>query len=255
MTNFRGNGRIVTPYKNSKLGQQNFISSARVGMLFTFNQEYGTDIDEQSGTFLDATDESNNGFFDNGSVGGGQGAGGRALIPRVGGTNTGNPRELLVGAGWRSVNVEQQINVTQEGGLGFFDIMETIDHNVASNSLTCDKLALRTYLLSQSGLAPFGKDVLTSPRLNCYIYDPKERQRGYNVGYLKLFGLHIQTNRFSANTGSPVMENVTFRADRIQRVTDIPTAVLQQLVKQFPTLYTNVEQLEQFDLPDISAML
>jgi hypothetical protein len=242
------NGVVTTPYKLSKLAQQSFLASSRVGLIFTFNQSFDTNIDQQD--FSNAADKPYDAAAaDTFSVGAGYGK-----LPNK--FQSGGQRELIVGAGWRSVNVEQQINVTQEGALGHFDLLETIEHNVASNTMTVDRMALRLALLSQLGVAPFGKDVLTSPALNCYIYDPKERQRGFNVGYLKVIGLHLQSNRFSSNVGSVAMENVTFRPNRIVRVQNaLPIGMLKELSTVYPSIYSGIETLENASFTDLGASL
>lgn len=252
MTRFGNQANRPVPYRNSKLGQTNAIPSHRVGLIFTMNTAFDQSIDELAEAVPGFQGAAVGGSGTDATTGFGYTAGDRRRIPRFDGQGPGQPVEIVVGGGWRSVNVEQQINVTQEQALGFFDIFETVSHNVASNTMTADKMALRLLLLSQSGIAPFGKDVITSPRLNCYIYDPKERQRGYNVGYLKLFGLHINTNRFNANVGSAVMENVTFRADRIQAVKQLPEGMREELATLFPSIYGGVESLENYALPGVA---
>ena len=229
-------------YQESKLGTQNFTPSSRVGLLFTASKNTTTEFDQYDPKFLGGTQVAADG-----EVGNGYGKEGRAKIGAAGADDN---VEILVGAGWRSVSVEQQINVTQEGGLGHFDLLETISHSVASNSMSADKMLLRLRALNRIGIAPFGKDVLTSPRLNCYIYDPKERQRGAEFGYLKLYGLHINTNRWNASNGSPVMESVSFRADRIERVKTIPMGLLDRLATMFPHIYSDLEQLQTFQYVD-----
>ncbi len=229
---------ITVPYEESKLGNQHFISSSRVGLLFTASANTTTEFDEYDPQFLNGNTASSTG-----DVGFGYGAGARGRIGRAGSDKN---REILVGAGWRSVNIEQQHNVTQEGGLGHYEILETISHSVASNTMSVDRMALRLRALSRIGIAPFGKDVLTSPRLNCYIYDPKERQRGAEFGYLKVYGLHLQTNRWSTSNGSTVMESVSFRADRFSKVKSIPTGLLARMQQMFPHIYSDLEQLQSF---------
>ena len=222
-------------YRNSKMGQQNFLSSARVGVVFTY--DLGTEnVDTQNPDFLSKGQATGDGNF-SGTTGDADFSGKSilGLAP--------NTTELVIGAGIKSISAEQQINVTQENALGFFDIVETIEHNVASNTFTLDKAALRLYLLSQVGLAPWGKDVLTGPRLNAYVLDTKERQRGENVGFLKVMGLHIQTNRFSSGVGQVAQENITFKADRFKTVKSIPFGILLELKKQFPWVYTGQEMI------------
>ncbi len=229
---------ITVPYEESKLGNQHFVSSSRVGLLFTASANTDVESDLYDPTFLNGNTTSSTG-----DVGLGYGADARSRIGRAGGSKN---KEILVGAGWRSVNTEQQHNLTQEGGLGHYEILETISHSVASNTMSVDKMMLRLKALARIGIAPYGKDVLTSPRLNCYIYDPKERQRGAEFGYLKVYGLHLQTNRLSTSNGSTMMESVSFRADRFQKVKNIPTGLLARLEKMFPQIYTDLEQLSPF---------
>lgn len=228
--------KIVT-YRQSKLGQTNFTPSHRVGVIFTYNVDTSTDYDEQDPNFLGGNFASQ--------------ASQNTVKNPVGTKQKGKASgEILVGAGIRSVNIEQQINVTQEGSLGWFDIAETISHNVSGNTFTIEKMALRLNLLANNGVAPWGKDVITSPRLNAYILDSKERQRGVDIGFVKLMGLHINTNRLTANVGTPMMENVTFRADRILRVKRIPTALLSEMKKQFGSIYSGIETLDEYTIVD-----
>jgi len=237
-----GVGRQKITYKQSKMGQTNLLPSNRIGLLFTYNTDFDVDIDEQDFTFTGTQSAAGD------QVGAGFGASAKGYsYPTIGGSTTGNPNEILVAAGWRSATVEQQINVSQEGALGFFDILDTVEHNVASNTFTVEKVTLRFQLLSRIGLAAFGKDVITSPRTNCYIYDPKEYQRGVNHGFLKLFGLHIQTNRFSAAQGQTTTEGITFRADRIQAVKEVPEGILADLKKFFPQIYSGRETVQEFE--------
>lgn len=234
---------ISVNYQESKMGTQNFTSSSFVGLMFTASKNVSTELDVYNPGFVNGA----KGNLDSGNVGYGYGAEARNKLPATGATDN---VEILVGAGWRSVSVEQQINVTQEGGMGHFDLLETISHSVASNTMSANKMLLRLRALNRIGIAPFGKDVLTSPRLNCYIYDPKQRQRGYDFGYLKLYGLHINTNRWEGSNGSPVMENVSFRADRIEKVATIPTGLLDRLSKMFPAIYNDLEQMSTFQYVD-----
>lgn len=80
--------------------------------------------------------------------------------------------------------------------------------------------------------------------------DTKERQRGIDVGFVKVMGLHINTNRLSSSVGQAMMENVTFRADRITRVKRIPKKLYLELRSQYATLYSGTEQLESYVLDD-----
>lgn len=234
-----GNGKLTITNAQSKLGRQNFLTGSRVGVVFTLDLDDTNVIDETDIQFL-TEDASLAGTT--GAVGGGYSQDARAKISKMLGTN----KEIVVGAGIRSMSVEQRINVEQIGALGYFDIVETVEHSVASNTFTLEKMALRAMLLANIGLAPWGKDVLTSPLLNAYILDTKERQRGVNLGFVKLYGLHIETNRFSSSLGQTAAENVNFRVDRISRVKTLPTGLLAGLKKQFPTIYTGVEQLESY---------
>lgn len=241
-------------YRQSKLGQTNFTPSHRVGVMFTYNLDTATEYDEIDPSFL-AADTGMASVIS--AVTGGTDAVSSAVGPGYGPDNAKKilatakgVQEILVGAGIRSANVEQQINVTQEGSLGWFDIAETISHNVASNTFTMEKMALRLNLLANNGVAPWGKDVITSPRLNAYILDSKERQRGIDVGFVKLMGLHINTNRLASSVGTPMMENVTFRADRVLRVKRIPKALLASLKIQFRSLYSGQETLEEYTISD-----
>lgn len=218
-------------YRNAKAGQQNFLTSSRLGVIFTYDLS-DENADTQNPSFLADGTQAVNGVTSD-------------YWGEKDGTALTAGNEIMIGAGIKSIRVEQQINVTQETALGFFDIVETIEHNVASNQMTLDKAALRLQLMSQVGLAPWGKDVLSSPRLNGYILDVKERERGQNVGFLKLIGLHIQTNSFSGSVGQAAMENVTFRIDRIQPVKNIPFQVLADLRKQFPWIYSGLESMPQ----------
>lgn len=243
-------------YRQSKLGQTNFTPSHRVGVMFTYNLTTDKENDEIDPSFL--ADDGKEGSTSASGVisyllGGvtepvGPGYG-QEKAKQILATATG-VQEILVGAGIRSANVEQQINVTQEGTLGWFDIAETISHNVASNTFSVEKMALRLNLLANNGVAPWGKDVITSPRLNAYILDSKERQRGIDIGFVKLMGLHINTNRLASNVGTPMMENVTFRADRVVRVKRIPKGLLDSLKIQFRSLYSGIESLEEYTIVD-----
>lgn len=248
-------------YRQSKLGQTTFTPSHRVGVMFTYNLDTTSEFDEIDPQFL-ADDATTNGTGLAGVIAQISGGNADKAIRNATGPGYGaenakkilaakkGVQEILVGAGIRSVNAEQQINVTQEGSLGFFDIVETISHNVASNTFTMEKMALRLRLLANSGVAPWGKDVITSPRLNAYIMDVKERQRGIDVGFLKVMGLHINTNRIASNVGTAMMENVTFRADRMVRVKRIPKALYQSLKQQFRTTMSGLEQLDPYVLDD-----
>jgi|GEM_PF-5418124 len=229
--------KITLPYEASKAAQQNLISTSRVGLIFT----YTLGLLEGAQSSTQTTQLAGQGQLSNIDV--------RKLIgtQTVGVTNAAGlvQNELVVGAGWKNVSIEQQINVTQENALGWFDIVETIEHNVASNTMTADKMALRHALLSKIGVAPYGAEVLFSPLLNCYIYDPKEAQRGTNFQYLRLESLHIQSNRIGFNSGSTVMENVTFRPNRIHRVdNDLPEGLMRKLRQLFPGMYEDLEKIQ-----------
>ncbi len=230
---------ITVPYEESKLGNQHFVSSSRVGLLFTASENTTTELDLYDPRFL----ENGGGNASTGATGFGYGAEARSRIGKAGGKKN---REILVGAGWRSANAEQQHNVTQEGALGHYEIIETISHSVASNTLSVDRMMLRLQSLSRVGIAPFGKDNLSSPRLNCYLYDPKERQRGVEFGYFKALGLHLQTNRISTSNGSTTMESVTFRVDRFVPVRNIPAGLIARLREKFPEIYSDLEQMRSF---------
>lgn len=245
--------RQVT-YRQSKLGQTNFTPSHRVGVMFTYNLDTTTEFDEIDPQFLDENGPSLGGLianlegggFNSNPVGVGYGPENAKKIVQA----QKGVQEILVGAGIRSASVEQQINVTQEGSLGWFDIVETISNNVQSNSFQMEKMALRLRLLANCGVAPWGKDVLTSPRLNAYIMDTKERQRGLDIGFVKVMGLHINTNGLRTNVGSPMTESVSFKADRITRVKKIPRKLYLELRSQFRTIYEGIEQLSPYDLDD-----
>lgn len=198
---------------SSRAAQQNVLSGSRIGIVFTY-----PNIPE------DATDASitQTAFSD------------------------GKDTELLVGAGWRSMSLEQSINVTQEGALGFFDIIETVEHSVSSNTLTVDKMTLRHQLLSNLGIAPWGAELLASPVLNAYIYDVREQQSGIDFGFVKLYGLHLASNRINFNFGQTVMENLSFRVTRVRRVQNKPHAMLKIVKKLYPELYDGKEAATSF---------
>lgn len=238
--------RVVT-YTESKLGRVNILSGNRIGLLFTYNSENTADIDDVDLNSLKGSSD----LLSNNIVGNGFTANSKGLTATFNPASSNKQVEILMGAGFRNFNATQQINTTAEGGLGFFDILEHVEHNVASNEFVVEKAAFRLGLLAQKGLAPWGKDVITSPLLNCYIYDVKERQRGINFQYLKCIGLHISTNRFSAQIGSAAMENVTFKVDRFHRGTNIPQSLLKEQMKVYPQLYSGVETLESYVYTDL----
>lgn len=233
---------ISVPYNESKLGNQNFIVSSRVAILLTASANTTVEPDVYDPQFIGAgggtTDE----------VGFGYGADARAKLGTAGGPKN---REVLLGAGWRSIRIQQQHNVTQEGALGHYDLIETLTHSVASNTLDLDRLALRARMASRIGVAGWGKDNLTAPVLNAYIYDPKERQRGVDFGYAKIFGLHLANNGLNLANGSPVTENMSYRVDRIARVKTIPKGLLERLAAKYPHIYKDIEQLETFQYVDV----
>jgi hypothetical protein len=221
--------RITLPTASSKLAQQNLVSTSRVGLVFTYTLGLDTN----------GTDPGADAPADNA----GQTTAGRLLRQSVNVNLNGmTARELVVGAGWKSVRVEQSINVTQENALGWYDIVETIEHNVASNTMTASKMMLRWAMLSNIGLAPYGIETLTSPLLNCYIFDPKELQQGNDVGYLRLERLHIQTNSSDFSSGQTVMENITFRPNNIRRVDNrLPDALVNRIRQLFPGMAEDLE--------------
>lgn len=225
--------KITLPHDASKLAQQNLISTSRVDIIFTY-------------TLGLATPGNNPGADAPASpIGGGNSLASQAVKVDLGGGLV--AQELIVGGGFKSVRIEQSINVSQENALGYFEIFETVEHNVQSNQMTVSKMALRAALLSQVGLAPYGKDVLASPLLNAYIMDPKEKQRGNDVGYLRAERLHIQTNGIDFSSGQTVMENVTFRPNNIRRVKNtLPPAMLANLKRLFPETYSREAIPEEF---------
>jgi len=234
---------ISTPYDDSRVGNSNFVASNRVGLIFTARMADQSEYDTYNPGFVNAGANATTT-----EVGFGYGPDGRLKIPK---SDNAKNREILIGAGWRSVNVEQQHNVTQEGALGHYELLETVAHSVASNTLSADKMALRTRLLSRIGVAPLGKGVLEAPMMNCYIYDPKERQRGSDSGYIKCYGLTLASNRISSSNGSTMMESVSFKVDRFDRVSKIPAGLIERLAQRYPQIYTDMEQLSPFQYTDI----
>ena len=207
-----------TPYNAGKAAHQNLISSARAGLMFTYTEINAEDASSQNSKII------------------------KKFGTTINVEGLGNVTELIVGAGFKSAQAEQSINVSQEGGLGFFDIIETIEHNVASNTFNVAKMAMRWGLLANLGLAPWGREILTGPLLSCYMYDPRELQRGRNFGYVRLENLHIQTNRLEFQTGQTTMENVTFRPNRIHRVNNpLPTAMLKSMKTLYPESFSGIE--------------
>ncbi|TDE85576.1 hypothetical protein [Deinococcus sp. S9] len=225
--------RITLPIGASKLAQQNLVSTSRVGLVFTYTLGL-----EGEGNDPGADAPANDAF---------QTTAGRLLRQSVNVNLNGLiARELVVGAGWKSVRLEQNINVTQENALGWYDIVETIEHNVASNTMTASKMMLRWAMLSNIGLAPFGVETLISPLLNCYVFDPKELQQGNDVGYVRLERLHIQTNGIDVASGQTVMENVTFRPNNIRRVDNrLPDALFNRIRQLFPGIAEDLEVVPQ----------
>ena len=187
--------KTTLPLAASKLAQQNLVSSSRVDIILTYRDAFDANA-----------------------------AAGKSVA-----------NELVVGAGWKSARVEQTTNVTQENALGWYDILDTIEHNVSGNTFTVGKLMMRWGMLCNIGVATWGADTLISPLLDAYIFDPKELQQGDDFGYVRLEQLHVQTNAIDFTSGQTVMENVTFRPNKIRRVNNtIPQRVIDQVQALYP---------------------
>lgn len=217
--------KITLPLSASRLAQQNLVSTARVGLVFTYTLGLDSEGNDPGANAPSVTP-------------------GRGEVVKVD-QNGKVAKELVVGAGWKSVRIEQSINTTQENALGWFNIVETIEHNVASNTMTASKMMMRWGMLANIGLVPWGSDILISPLVNCYIFDPKELIQGNNVGYLLAERLHIQQSSNDFTSGQTVMENVTFRPNNIRRVDNpIPEGLTKRLKQLFPGLTSDLEGID-----------
>lgn len=248
--------RTIT-HRQSKLGNGIFVAGHRVSVMFTYQLNTTDELDEINPEFLEASRNltgtlgglissiSGDPVLTN-PVGPGYGAeNAKKILAATKGT-----QEILVGAGIKSARAEQQINVTQENALGYFDIVETVPHNVQGNTFTMSKMALQMRLLSECGVAPLGKEVLTSPQLNAYILDIKERQRGIDRGFVKIMGMTINSNSLDTSVGQLMMENVTFRANRIVRAPRVSKALYNEMRKQYRSIMSGVETLQPYQLDD-----
>lgn len=224
----------VNDFFDTKGGNSNFVSGSSVLVLLRaklYSGEKNVDEDLAAGTVRVRGGEAN--------------------------VSNGIQRDILVGAGIRAASVDQQINITAEQGLGFFDIIEHVEHSVASNTFTIDKMMLRPTQLAKIGVAPFGLDVIRSPLLDCLITDGRlmaasTSKENYTVNFARLDGLHIQSNRMGFNTGTTVSESVTFRFDRMLPFNDGNSAsvVIKQLKERFPRIYQNFE-FEQVNIENM----
>jgi hypothetical protein len=218
----------IKNYFDSKGGQSNFVGSSRVLVLLRARVYSGvTSANQEAGAAGDA-DANLLGF----------------------------QKEILVGAGIRSVSFEQQINITAETGLGHFDIIEHVEHNVADNTFALSKVLLRGAQMAKIGIAPFGARVLASPLLDALITDGSFINGRSGVGYnqnqgsldfLRLQGLHISSNKVSTNVGSSMMEDVVFKVDRAAPYNDAKSSVI---LKQLKTLFPNVYETWQEEQAD-----
>lgn len=104
----------------------------------------------------------------------------------------------------RQADGSQRHNVEQLTGLGTYEIVETIPHNVASQQISFSFFRLRHRDLRRAGVIGYGEEVLRLGVLNCRIFD----KAGGTLLYLE--GLILSDNRFSFVAGRTPTEDVTF---------------------------------------------
>ena len=170
--------------------------------------------------------------------------------------DTNTEKELIVGAGIRSVGVSQDMAVEPIFSMGWGDIVEHVNHGVRSNSMTIAKSLFAARQLSKIGLANWGIGNLSAPTLNATVYSTVWRQIGNNssgaggdIRYLRGKGLHLSSNRMDIASGQVITENITYMVDRFLPVEgegDYARELYKQSSKLFPELYSSFGSAQEF---------
>lgn len=173
------------------------------------------------------------------------------LMPQMNtdGSSSGKATKLIVGAGLRSVGVRQSHMSEAVKSMGYGDIIEHADMGVASNTLTLSKQMMLDRRLGNIGIAAYGVANLTSPALECVLFNSAWAQVDAvsleltpgvfdetNLTYVHCKGLHLVDNSVDFAVGAINNENVSFNVDKFEEHKD-DRGLAMKLYKRFQTAF------------------